>query len=550
MDVVNNISNMLNSKLRFTGMASGLDTDSIVQQMMRIERMKVDKVKQERQILEWKRDDYRSVSNMLRSFKDEFFDILKPASYMRSANTYYSYTAKSSNEDVVTASGNSQISMMEHSIEVTRLAKAAKIDGAENIVLGDNESLSLYDTLEQVREKLGGDESGITFTEGGKLTFTINDKTIEIDKTKNLNDLLSTINNSEANVKLSYSSFLDKFIMDSKATGVEAKIEIKDRSGFFQKIGFTGGLVEEDYVVNANGEDAAFKLDGKSSTNASNIFTIDGVTYTLKAEGQSNITLKQNTDAIFDKIKNFVDKYNELIDKISTKVNESRPQSGGRSGSYYLPLTDEQREAMKEDDIKKWEENAKKGLVKNDGMLNNILFNMRKAMGDKTDAGILASIGISTGDWREGARLKIDEEKLKKAINDNPDRVMNIFAKQSEISYDPDASIDDRKKRYNESGVVERLFDILQDNIRTTRNKDGQKGILLEKAGIIGDLTEFKSTLVEEINKKDSLIEDMMEKLYVKEERLYLKFASLETAMSRMSAQSSWLSQQLGGGLR
>lgn len=552
MTVINNISNMLNSRLRFTGMASGLDTDYIVQQMMRVERMKVDKVKQEKQILEWRRDDYRSITNLLRGFKDEYFDILRPESFMRSANTYYSYTAKSDNENVVTASGNSQISMIEHSIKVTRLAKAASIEGTENIVPGDDNNLSLYDTLEQVREKLGGDESGITFTADGKLAFIINDKTIEIDKNKSLNELLSTINNSEADVKLSYSSFLDKFIMNSKTTGAEAKIEIKDSSGFFKAIGLAGEPDGEGYVAKVNGDDAAFELDGKQATNASNIFTIDGVTYTLHgiSDAPVKITLKQNTDAIFDKIKNFIDKYNEIVDKITAKVNESRPRSGGRSGSYYLPLTDEQKEAMKEDEINNWEENAKKGLVRNDSILNNILFNMRRAMGDKTDAGILASIGVSTGDWREGARLKIDEEKLKKAINDNPDQVMNIFAKQSSVSYDPDNSKALREQRYNESGVVERLFDILQDNIRTTRNKDGQKGLLLEKAGIIGDLTEFKSTLVEEINKKDILIEDMMQKLFDKEEHLYLKFTSLETAMSRMSAQSAWLSQQLGGGQR
>lgn len=550
--MINNISNMLNSKLRFTGMASGLDTDSIIQQMMQVERLKVDRAKQEKQILEWKRDDYRSITNLLRSFKDEFFDVLKPASYMRSANTYYSYKVKSGNDEIVTALGNSQVSMMEHTIKVTKLAKAASIEGTENIVPGDDNNLSLYDTLEQVREKLGGNESGITFTADGKLAFIINDKTIEIDKNKSLNELLSTINNSEANVKLSYSSFLDKFIMNSKTTGAEAKIEIKDSSGFFKAIGLGGDPDEEGYVAKVNGVDAVFELDGKEATNASNIFTIDGVTYTLhKEQGIMEegvkITLTQDTDAIFDKIKAFIDKYNEIVDKITAKVNESRPRSGGRSGSYYLPLTDEQKEAMKEEDIKKWEENAQKGLIRNDGMLNNILFSMRRAMGDKTESGLLASIGISTGNWLEGARLKIDEAKLKKAINDNPDRVASIFAKQSSISYDPDASIDDRKQRYDESGVVERLFDILQDNIRTTRDKYGKKGILLEKAGIVGDITEFKSTLIEEINKKDILIEDMMNKLYDKEERLYLKFAALETALSRMSAQSAWLAQRFGG---
>ena len=541
--MINNISNMLNSRLRFTGMVSGLDTDSIIQQMMQIERLKVDRAKQDKQILEWKRDDYRSITNLLRGFKDDFFDVLKPSSNMSSANNYYSYKVKSANESVVTASSCSQVASMEHKIVVAQLAEAARIDGGDVQLLPEKESLKLNDTIEQVMDKLG-------MTPSEELQLNINGKEIKVAKDKTLNNLIQTINNSDAGVKISYSSFLEKFVMTSKTMGVESKIEIKDSSGFFKAIGLAGEPDVEGYVAKAYGKDAMFNLDGKDATNASNIFTIDGVTYSLHEVSDTpvKITLTQDTDAIFDKIKSFIDKYNELVDMIDTKVNESRPKSGGRSGSYYLPLTDEQKETMKEEDIKKWEENAKKGLVKNDGMLNNILYNMRRAMGDITEAGGLFSIGIATGNRREGARLKIDESKLKKAIADNPDQVMNMFAKRSYVDYDPDATKEQRTQRYDESGVVDRLFDILQDNIRTTRNKDGKKGLLLEKAGIVGDVTEFQSTLVDEINKKDLLIETMMDKLFIKQESLYLKFAALETALGRMNSQSAWLSQQLGGG--
>ncbi len=530
--MINNISSILNSRLRFTGMASGLDTDSIVSQMMLIESMKVDKMRQDRQILEWRRDDYRSITNALRSFKDDFFDILKPANYMRSSNTYYSYTATSSNTSVVTASGSGQISMLNHSIEVTRLAKAATMEASSDSFSA--EGLSVNSTISEMADKYG-----LTMTEG-KLSFGINGETIEINGDKRVSDLMNSINNSKANVKISYSSFLDKFTMSTKTMGAEAKIEFTENTELFVKLGFQTSTV--------TGQDAEFKLDNKTATRSSNVFNIDGVIYSLKGEGTADIALKQDTDAIFDKIKTFIDKYNELVDTITGKVNESRPKTSGSNGSYYLPLTDEQKQVMKEDDIKKWEESAKKGLIKNDSILNDILFNMRRAMGDATEAGTLASIGVSTGDWREGARLFIDEEKLRKAIEENPDNVMSIFAKQPEKSYDPDATAADRKQRYEESGLVERLFDILQDNIRTTRNEAGKKGLLLEKAGIVGDLTEFQSTLVNEINKKDLLIEDMMRKLYIKEESLYRKFATLETSLNRMNAQSAWLSQSLGGG--
>jgi len=536
--VANNISNILNTKLRFMGMASGLDTDYIIQQMMSVERLKVDRVKQDKQILEWKRDDYRSITNLLRGFKDEFFDILKPATNMRSASTYYAYKVKSSNENVVTATANGRIAMMEHTIEVTKLAEKAKIESATDKF--GAVGLSLNSSIADVAAKYNIDLTYDSSIEKHKLSLKINDKTIEITEDKKFSDLISAINNSDAGVKISYSSFLDKFIMESKGTGSAAKIDLTQSSEFFGKLGFNVSQV-------INGQDAEFVLDGKTATRNSNVFNIDGVTYTLTGTGTSTIKLTQDTDTIFNRIKNFIDKYNEIIEKISGKVNEERPKSGGKYGSYYLPLTEEQKEAMTEDEIKKWEENARKGLLRNDGLLDNIMQQMRRVMGDVTEAGGLFSIGISTGNWREGAKLFIDEDKLRKAIEDNPDRVMEIFARQSEISYSPDNTKELRDQRYKESGVIERLFDVIQDNIRTTRDKDGKKGLLLEKAGITGDVTEYQNVLVKQISDKEKLIEDLTIKLYEKEESLYMKFAALESALSRMNSQSAWLAQSFGG---
>jgi flagellar capping protein FliD len=228
--VANNISNMINAQLRFTGMASGLDTDYIIQQMMSVERLKVDRVKQDKQILEWRRDDYRSITNLLRGFKDEFFDILKPATNMRSASTYYAYKVKSSNENVVTATANGRIAMMEHTIEVTKLAEKAKIESATDKF--GAVGLSLNSSIADVAAKYNIDLTYDSSIEKHKLSLKINDKTIEITEDKKFSDLISAINNSDAGVKISYSSFLDKFIMESKGTGSAAKIDLTFFSAF------------------------------------------------------------------------------------------------------------------------------------------------------------------------------------------------------------------------------------------------------------------------------------------------------------------------------
>ena len=123
-----------------------------------------------------------------------------------------------------------------------------------------------------------------------------------------------------------------------------------------------------------------------------------------------------------------------------------------------------------------------------------------------------------------------------------------LFSKQSTSvsSYGPDLSNVDRELRNKEQGIFQRINDILQDYTRTTRNSDGKKGILIEKAGIKGDFTEFNNLLSKEIKDKDKAIYDLNRKLYEKENRYYLQFAKLEQAMNSMNAQSSWLAQQFG----
>ena len=94
------------NRIRFGGLASGLDTDSIVRDLMRIEQMKVDKLKQEKQVLEWQKEDYRNTTNLLRGFYDEYFDILYAKTNMTSASTYNTLKIESSNAKYLTATAS------------------------------------------------------------------------------------------------------------------------------------------------------------------------------------------------------------------------------------------------------------------------------------------------------------------------------------------------------------------------------------------------------------------------------------------------------------
>ena len=118
---------------------------------------------------------------------------------------------------------------------------------------------------------------------------------------------------------------------------------------------------------------------------------------------------------------------------------------------------------------------------------------------------------------------------------------MNLFSKKSSVTSNIDLSYQESTQRYKEEGLAYRLFDIIEDNIRTIRDANGKKGILLEKAGMVGDASEFKNMLYEEIYSYGKRIVELEEKLIEKENRYYSKYATLEKLISQMNSQSSWL---------
>ena len=205
---------------------------------------------------------------------------------------------------------------------------------------------------------------------------------------------------------------------------------------------------------------------------------------------------------------------------------------------------------MSDKEIELWEEKAKSGLLRNDRILQGIVNELRRALTDLVDeAGLtLSSIGITSGSYTDRGKLQVNESKLKEALLNNRDKVEKLFIAKSDISYSPDLSLEERTQRYRQSGLMHRVSDILNDYIRTTRNKNGNKGILLEKAGISGDTTEYKNTLSNEIKRIEERITRAVQQLNSKEEAYWKKFTVMEKAIQQMNSQSSWLTAQLGLG--
>jgi flagellar hook-associated protein 2 len=629
--------NPYSSTLRITGLATGLDTDQIVSDLMKVERIPYDRLYQSKQLAEWKRDAYREITSLLAGFKSEFFDYLRPATNMLSQATYKQFNIQV--VDSITGQASTVVKVDAasgafegaHTIRVVELATADKavsnhavskavegtpvdlslsgktirinLDGViKEIELDDYSDMGdlvnkagtglqalIDDAFGQGKVVVSSDGSTIRFeTTGGatkitllsgteddaldelgiasgasnrintgltlealaerfsiplsfdgndQIVFTINQAEFTFDKTDTLNKVINAINSdAKANVTVTYDEVTDKFTIVSKVTGAGDNIILSQAGGnFFEAIG-----ISVENPVTDEGMDAQVVLDGETLVRSSNTFTVNGITYTLlkKSANTQEVSLKADVDAVYEKVVAFVDKYNELIDFINGKLTEKYDKD-------YQPLTQEQKEAMSEEEIKLWEERAKSGLLRNDPLLQNIVYSLRKALYDPVEGvGIsLYSIGITTGTWETKGRLVIDEARLKEAIKNSPDTVMQLFTKSSEISY---TDWEERGARYAEVGLAQRMYDIIQDNIRTTRDENGNKGYLLMKAGMKGDASEFSNAMYTSIVETERRMDTLLDQLIEKENRYYLQYAALERAIGQMNAQMNWLMAQLG----
>lgn len=625
----------MSDMLRITGMVSGMDTDATVKKLIQLEQSKVDTAKQDKQIIEWQRESYREISASLKSFQDEYFNLLKPSQNLRSGNAFNMFKASASIAGVASTSvsmtttskslagkftinsitqlatkdtyesgsqvkGNitstgedlaaintaidSDQSMkftfdgVTKTVELTKKTYASEAEFATELTTklqeafsgvditvdtsGGNFEFKIYKdgtTTEESGHMLTiGDENSDLLTAAGlkvgqsdgvntsatledvfgktsSVSFKINDVSFSFEKDAKISDVINQINSSTAGVTMSYDGISDKFKLESNTAGTDKTITMDDTSGLLADMKLTGG--SETYTAAKN---SIFTVNGVETTRAGNTFEYNGTTIELKELSASAIDINVETDTkdVKDLIVKFVDEYNKVIEKINSKANEKRDYD-------YKPLTETQKKDMKEDDIKKWEEKAKAGILKNDDALQKITRDMRRALYESVDGiGIsLHDIGItSSANFREEGKLVIDETKLDKALKEKPNEVISLFTNESSTEY---TDYDNRSTRYKENGLAHRLYDILQDNIRLTRDDAGNKGYLIDKAGLDTGV-DVSSDLAKQIKVVDERISDLLVMLAAKENKYYAQFAAMESAMSRLQAQSASVLSSLG----
>jgi flagellar hook-associated protein 2 len=495
--------------LRMSGLASGMDTESMVTSLMKVERLKYDKMAQQKTKMDWKSDANLNVNNLLRTFRDTYLSITKPDTYMLSPASILMNKVTMDASSSVKITANKDAFSGSHQIDsITSLASGATAASGAAI----STTAPSADTL------LGATALGLVnpldFTDGGAISFAINGETFSFSATDSLQTLLNRVNSdSKANVSMSYSSLTGKISITNKAQGSDSSLVIQNLKGnAFSATNSALGIAEGTF---ANGTDAVLKIDGTSVTKKTNSFTIDGISYKLTGTTGTPVkfSVEQDIDGAVDKIKGFVTAYNTLIGSLDDIVNEKKNPD-------YAPLTDDQKSSMSETQIDQWEKLAKSGMLSGDSYINKLTQDMRQGFYDKVaGAGSnAASIGLGTISYLTKGAIYVDETKLRQALQDNPQKVAEILTDTS--------SATSFATKNSESGLAVRMQDQINRYINDAQGYR-QTSANAQYSRLTDDMTRMQQTLQD------------------KEDRYWAQFTAMETALSKMNSQSSWLSQQL-----
>ena len=406
-------------------------------------------------------------------------------------------------------------------------------NGALKVESGESNRLNLTSSL--INSGLNSDFSGKTTAT--ELKLTINGTPITgLTYGSSMNDIINKINASDAGVTVSYLKNADKFSIVSKVNGSAGKIVFGPDDD--------SGVLFHDYTTKP-GQDAIIGVKYAGSEEpvelirGNNSFNLDGLNITLNGtfgysgntliEGTQPITFNAKTDAdsIVTAVTGMIKDYNEMVELVNKEVSTKPNRS-------YEPLTDEQKSEMTEDQIKKWEEKAKVGMLFNDsdlrGLSDSMRFIFESGSADKT---ALASYGITTStNYGDNGKLILDETKFRAALEANSSDLQKLFTRAANTSTG------------DKGGVMARLSEITEKYAGTTGST---KGILIEKAGSVYAPTSIlKNYLQKSMDSLDTVIDRLNKQLKTETDRYIKQFTNLETVISQMNSQSSWLSQSFG----
>lgn len=366
----------------------------------------------------------------------------------------------------------------------------------------------------------------------GTYKLNINGTEISLDKKSTISSMMSAVNKSAAGVTMTYSSLTNSFTLESKELGGAGKVEVGDTS-----LGRSLGLVDDNGTVGASeGQNAIFEINGQEVYLNDNTYTLDGNTFTFNDNmtiGETyTVNIAKDSTTVKDALKKFVESYNKLIDDVYGYIGKSPAKDD--DGNTYEPLTDAEKEEMSEDEITKWEEKAKQGVLYNDSTVSTVMSQMRSALytsvtlDDGSKFGIY-NLGIKTSsEWSEHGKLQIDENAFDKAFENNEDAIIKLFTD-------------------SDTGMMKKLNSVIDGAVKSS-GAANTRGTLVRKAGKADSSVTTDSTIYKEMVKMQDRLKELQDRYNTKEEYWWKVFTNMETAMADLNSQTSYISSYLGTG--
>lgn len=376
---------------------------------------------------------------------------------------------------------------------------------------------------------------------GGETTFTVNGKDITVYPQTNIRDLLNDF--KAAGISASFDGATGKLSFSSSES-----LTFEGDADVLKLLGLDSGLkadISRD-PIKLDGSDAMIVLNGVLYTSDSNSFSVNGLNITansvtddintlLDANGEVDlskltdanaisITTSTDTQGIYDTIKDFLTEYNNIINEMTKLYNAD-------SARDYEPLTDDEKDAMSDTEIEKWETKIKDSLLRRDSSLDSIMSSMISAMNKgiviNGETYALSSFGIHTMGYLNAAEneqnaFHIDGDEDDENTSGNKDKLMTA------ITEDADTVIEFMKQ------LSSNLYKAIDDNMQSTTMRSRYK--------IYND-----KELDKQYNNYAKLISQWEEKVSDKEEYYYKQFTAMESALAKLNSQQSSLAGLLGG---
>jgi len=505
--------------IRITGMNSGLDTEAIIKELASAKSAKKTKMEKAQTKLGWKQEAWKALNTKIYDFYTRTLDD------MRFSTSYNKKMVTCSNSNAVSIVAGEAAPYSTQSLSVDSIAKSGYMTGGQ-VAGGTKGSTTLG-------ELMGPGFTGASFdievgneTPPNKTQIALTASTTIDDVVKQLRDAGVNANFDEKNQRFYISSTDTGSANDFKFSGDATGESVLASLGLWKDATLTNGTAVTNQAHYEAAADAKITLNGVQYTSSNNTFEINGLTITAKevASGMT-VTTQADTSGIFDMVKNFFKGYNELINEMDKLYNAD-------SAKGYEPLTDEEKEALSDSEVEKWETKVKDAILRKDSTLNGVASVMKEVMaqGVTLQSGEtlhLFDFGIDTlgyfnapdneknayhidGD-SDDSNTSRNENKLMAAIMADPDKVTSFFTK-----------------------LANNLHDVLFDKM---------KGI----DGVSSAFCVYEDKLMqEEYDDYTTKIAEQQKKVDAFMDKYYAKFSAMETALAKLESKSNAVAQLLG----